>query len=200
MPVRIRLQRHGRKNRPFYHIVAADSRAPRDGKFIEKLGTYNPLTKPASIVLDNDRAYYWLTVGAQPSDTCRAILRYKGVLYRQHLMGGVAKGAMTEEEAMKRYEEHIAAKEGTHMDRTVKSKEERAAFHKAVSGTAPVIEEPVEEEETSAVEEADGIIETASAAASEVVDAAKELVEGVIDAAKEALTGDEDSSEEKTEA
>ncbi len=171
MPVRIRLQRHGRKNRPFYHIVAADSRAPRDGKFIEKLGTYNPLTKPASIVLDNERAYYWLTVGAQPSDTCRAILRYKGVLYLKHLMGGVKKGAMTEEEAMKRYEEHIAAKEGTHMDRAAKTKEELAAFHKAVSGTAPVIEEPVEE----VVEEvAEATEETVAEAATEEAPAAEE--------------------------
>ena len=92
MAVKIRLARHGKKGYAFYHIVAADSRAPRDGKFIEKLGTYNPNTNPATIDLKFDRALDWLLKGAQPTDTCRAILSYKGVLYKKHLLGGVAKG------------------------------------------------------------------------------------------------------------
>jgi small subunit ribosomal protein S16 len=104
MPTKIRLQRHGRKGYAFFHIVAADSRAPRDGKFIEKLGVYNPNTNPATIEIDFDGAVKWLENGAQPTDTCRAILSYKGVLYRKHLNGGVKKGAFTQEEADARFE------------------------------------------------------------------------------------------------
>ena len=103
MAVKIRLARHGKKGYAFYHIVAADSRAPRDGKFIEKLGTYNPNTNPATIDLKFDRALDWLLKGAQPTDTCRAILSYKGVMYKKHLLGGVAKGAFTETEAEARF-------------------------------------------------------------------------------------------------
>ena len=96
MAVKIRLARHGKKGFAFYHIVAADSRAPRDGKFIEKLGTYNPNTNPATIDLNFEKALDWLLKGAQPTDTCRAILSYKGVMYKKHLLGGVAKGAFSE--------------------------------------------------------------------------------------------------------
>ena len=99
MPVKIRLQRHGKKGQPFYHIVIADGRAPRDGRFIEKIGTYNPLTQPATIDLDINNAVEWLQKGAQPSDTVRAILSYTGVLYKKHLLTGVKKGALTETEA-----------------------------------------------------------------------------------------------------
>ncbi|MBK8193252.1 MAG: 30S ribosomal protein S16 [Lewinellaceae bacterium] len=99
MSVKIRLQRKGRKAAPFYHIVIADNRSPRDGRFIEKIGTYNPLTVPATIELNGDRAYQWLLNGAQPTDTVRAILRFKGVLLRKHLELGVKKGALTQEQA-----------------------------------------------------------------------------------------------------
>ncbi len=99
MPVRIRLQRRGKKGQPFYHIVVADGRAPRDGRFIEKIGTYNPLTHPSTIVLNEDRAFYWVNCGAQPSDTARLLLRREGIYLRKHLMGGVAKGALTTEQA-----------------------------------------------------------------------------------------------------
>lgn len=99
MPAKIRLQRHGKKGEAFFHIVVADGRAPRDGKFIEKLGTYNPSTNPATINIDGDKTFNWLKNGAQPTDTCRAILSYKGVLYRYHLSKGVAKGALTQEQA-----------------------------------------------------------------------------------------------------
>src|SRR5687768_332470 len=92
MPVKIRLQRHGSKKRPFYFIVVADARAPRDGKFIQKIGTYNPLTVPASIQLDRQRALDWLHKGAQPTDTVRRILSFKGVLYLKHLLRGVKLG------------------------------------------------------------------------------------------------------------
>ena len=103
MAVKIRLARHGKKGFAFYHIVAADSRAPRDGKFIEKLGTYNPNTNPATIDLNFEKALDWLLKGAQPTDTCRAILSYKGVLYKKHLLGGVTKGAFSESDAEARF-------------------------------------------------------------------------------------------------
>ena len=111
MPARIRLQRHGKKNQPFYHIVVADGRAPRDGRFIEKLGTYNPMTNPAQIVLNEEKACQWLKNGAQPSDTCRRILSYKGVLLKRHLQIGVEKGAISQEQADVRFNEWKQAKE-----------------------------------------------------------------------------------------
>jgi small subunit ribosomal protein S16 len=99
MPTKIRLQRHGKKAYAFFHIVVADSRSPRDGRFIEKIGTYNPNTNPATIDMDADRAFEWVKNGAQPTDTARAILSYKGVLMRYHLHRGVLKGALTQEQA-----------------------------------------------------------------------------------------------------
>ncbi len=112
MATRIRLQRHGRKARPFYHIVIADARAKRDGRFIEKIGTYNPTTNPATIELNNDKALEWLMTGAQPSDTVRAILSHRGVLLHKHLLEGVKKGALTEEQAMAKLEKWMEGKEG----------------------------------------------------------------------------------------
>ena len=111
MPARIRLQRHGKKGAPFYHIVIADGRAPRDGKFIERIGTYNPLAIPAEIKIDFDKALAWLNKGAQPSDTAKAILMYKGVLYKNHLLKGVAKGALTAEQAEAKFEVWLQEKE-----------------------------------------------------------------------------------------
>ena len=111
MPAKIRLQRQGRKFQAIYSIVVADSRAPRDGKFIESLGQYNPNTNPATIVLDFNRALEWLQKGAQPTDTCRAILSYKGVLYKKHLLEGVKKGAFDEAEAEKRFQSWMTEKE-----------------------------------------------------------------------------------------
>ena len=103
MSVKLRLQRQGRKKQPFYYIVVADSRAPRDGRFIDRVGSYNPNTDPATINLDIDRSVDWLRKGAQPSDTVRAILSYKGVLYKNHLLKGVTKGVMTEEQANEKF-------------------------------------------------------------------------------------------------
>lgn len=111
MSVRIRLQRHGKKNQPFYHIVVADGRAPRDGKFIENLGTYNPLRNPAEININVDRAVEWLKNGAQPSDTARRILSYKGVLLKRHLQIGVEKGAISQEQADARFNQWLQEKE-----------------------------------------------------------------------------------------
>jgi small subunit ribosomal protein S16 len=111
MPVKIRLQRHGKKGQPFYHIVVADGRAPRDGRFIERIGSYNPLTSPATIDLDVENAVRWLRNGAQPTETARTILRFKGALYLYHLLKGVTKGALTEEQARAKFDAWVAEKE-----------------------------------------------------------------------------------------
>jgi small subunit ribosomal protein S16 len=111
MAVKIRLARKGRKKLAFYHIVVADSRSPRDGRYIEKIGSYNPVTNPATIELDFDKALGWLQNGAIPTDTCRAILSYKGVLIKKHLLEGVKKGAFDEAEATKRFEEWMKQNE-----------------------------------------------------------------------------------------
>ena len=131
MPVKMRLARHGRKRYAYYHIVVADSRAPRDGRYIERIGTYNPNTNPATIDLDFDKAYDWLVKGAQPTDTMKAILSYKGVLYKKHLMGGVKKGAFSEEEAEERLEKWLTEKEAQiQAKRERLSGEENAAVKK----------------------------------------------------------------------
>ena len=111
MAVKIRLQRHGKKNFAFFHIVVADSRAPRDGRFIEQIGSYNPNTNPATITLNSERALAWLNVGAEPTLVCRRILSYEGVLLRKHLAGGVAKGALTQEQADAKWNEWKAGRD-----------------------------------------------------------------------------------------
>lgn len=122
MPVKIRLSRHGRKRAPFYHIVVADSRAPRDGRFIERIGSYNPTTDPATIELNFDRALDWLQKGAQPTDTTRAILSYKGVMMKKHLLEGVKKGALTPEQVEEKFEAWVKEKEAK-----VQAKKDRLA-------------------------------------------------------------------------
>ncbi|MCL2245711.1 MAG: 30S ribosomal protein S16 [Lentimicrobiaceae bacterium] len=129
MATRIRLQRHGKKNQPFYHIVIADGRAPRDGRFIEKIGTYNTLTHPATINIDFDRALYWVETGASPSDTVRSILKREGVYLMKHLRGGIAKGAISENEANKKFESWIQEKES----KVSNAKREVADQHRAES-------------------------------------------------------------------
>ncbi len=129
MPTKIRLARHGRKARPIYHIVVADSRAPRDGRFIEKIGQYNPNTDPATIDLEFDKALDWLQKGAQPTDTARSLLSKKGVMMKKHLLDGVKKGAFSEEEAEKRFEAWWKGKEGSlqeAIDKATKEKEDAA--------------------------------------------------------------------------
>jgi ribosomal protein S16 len=113
MATKIRLQRHGRKGYAFYHIVIADSRAPRDGKFIERIGSYNPNTNPATIDLKFDRALYWIQVGAQPTDTTRNILSSQGVMMKKHLLGGVKKGAFTEAEAEQKFQAWLTGKQAS---------------------------------------------------------------------------------------
>ena len=111
MATKIRLQRHGKKGKAFFHLVAADSRAKRDGKFIEKLGTYNPVSNPATIDLNFERTLHWVGVGAEMTDTARAILSYKGVLYKNHLLKGVAKGAFTLEDAEQKFAQWLLEKD-----------------------------------------------------------------------------------------
>ena len=111
MSVKIRLARKGRKKQAYYHVVVADSRSPRDGRFIEKIGVYNPLTDPATIDINFEKALGWLQNGAQPTDTCRAILKYKGVMMKKHLLEGVKKGAFDEAEADRRFNEWLKGKE-----------------------------------------------------------------------------------------
>lgn len=127
MAVKIRLARHGKKGYAFYHIVVADSRSPRDGRFIEKIGTYNPNTNPATINLDCDKALKWLNCGAQPTDTCRAILSYRGVFLKKHLLGGVKKGAFTEEVAEQRLNMWLEGKEAKIQEKKNKLLQEKKA-------------------------------------------------------------------------
>ena len=112
MATKIRLQRHGKKGNAFYYIVVADARAPRDGRFIERLGSYNPNTNPATIDINFDKTLEWVNDGAQPTDTCRAILSYKGVLYKKHLQGGLKKGALTEEQVEEKFASWLDQKDG----------------------------------------------------------------------------------------
>ncbi|HKI87900.1 MAG TPA: 30S ribosomal protein S16 [Draconibacterium sp.] len=174
----MRLARHGRKRYAYYHIVVADSRAPRDGRYIERIGSYNPNTNPATIDLDFDKAYDWLVKGAQPTDTVKAILSYKGVLYKKHLMGGVKKGAFDEAEAEKRLDKWMAEKDAKiqakidrlagdadtaikkQLEAETKIKEERAAAITARNAslakeaeTEAAVEEPVAEEVAEPVAE-----------------------------------------------
>lgn len=127
MATKIRLQRFGKKGKPFYHVVVADGRAPRDGKFIERIGSYNPNTNPATIDLNFDKALDWMNKGAQPTDTCRGILSVKGVLYKKHLQGGLRKGALTEEQVESKFNEWVKSREGKisgEKDNLVKSKQD----------------------------------------------------------------------------
>lgn len=148
MAVKIRLQRHGRKKAPFYHIVIADSRSPRDGRFIEKIGTYNPMTEPATIDLDAEAAYSWLAKGAQPTDTVRTMLRKAGVMYRKHLMRGVRKGALTEDQATEKYTAFAEGKMKTTSDAFAASANKKREFKEAVFGKpkpVKVVEAPAAE-------------------------------------------------------
>lgn len=157
MAVKMRLQRKGRRKAPYYHIVVADARSPRDGKFIERLGFYNPMTKPATIEIDREKAYEWLTKGAQPTETVNAILKFKGVLYKKHLMRGVKKGALSLEDAETKYQAYVESKDSKVAERFEQTKQEKEAQRIAIFGKAkeiPVVEEtPIAAEEAAAVEE-----------------------------------------------
>ena len=169
MAVKIRLARHGKKGFAFYHIVAADSRAPRDGKFIEKLGTYNPNTNPATIDLNFERALDWLQKGAQPTDPCRAILSYKGVLYKKHLLGGVAKGAFTESDAEAKFNQWMNEKAGRIEAKTNKLASDAKSAEKARLAA----EAKIKEDRAKALEEKKAAAEAAAKEAEEAAAAAE---------------------------
>lgn len=148
MPVKMRLQRHGSKKRPFYFVVVADARAPRDGKFIQKIGTYNPQTVPATIQIDRQKALEWLHKGAQPTDTVRRILSFKGVLYLKHLLRGVKLGLFDDATAMEKFTKWSAEHEAQ-----VKKKQEEGRKASPRAGKRPGIKRteraPKERKETS---------------------------------------------------
>lgn len=190
MAVKLRLTRKGRKQAPFYHIIVADSRSSRDGKFIEKIGTYNPMTKPATIQLDRDAAYDWLTKGAQPTDTVRAILRFKGVYYKKHLMRGVQKGAMSMEQADALLAKWIDTKESRIEARKQQTLNELEAFRKMVSGVAKakvvVADEATKEAGAAFMETADSVEEMVVTPVSAEVEATPEPVVEVVETPSEA--------------
>ena len=212
MATKIRLQRQGRKRRPLFHIVVADSRAPRDGKYIERLGLYNPNTNPATIDLNFDRSLHWLQVGAQPSDTAKAILSYKGVLHKDFLINGVKKGAHTLEQAEEKFTQWLETKENkitskvdtlasardakaaANLERETKMKEAIAA--KVLAKNSPLAEEVANSESEETVEPthelAEGVIETTEevveAAPEAAPEAVTETLEEVVEVAPEAVT------------
>lgn len=201
MPVKIRLQRHGKKSYAFYHIVIADGRAPRDGKFIEKLGTYNPNTNPATIEMDNDSALKWLKNGAQPTETARAILSYRGVMMKLHLDKGVLKGAMTQEQADAKFEKWLAEKSAKIDGKVNKLAEGRSDYYKkrmedevaknaARAAAIAAKNSPVAEE--VAVQE-----EVAEAAPEAVAEVAEETPVAEAPAAEETPAPEAPESEEK---
>jgi len=167
MATRLRLQRHGKKGQPFYHIVAADARAKRDGRFIEKVGTYNPNTNPATIDIVHDRALYWLQVGAEMSHTARAIMKYKGVVYHNHLLNGVKKGALTEEQAAKKFEAWLQEKEG----KINQSASKVAADANAAKAKALAAEKAVNEARAQELSSKQAELAAEAAAAQAAVDA-----------------------------
>ena len=214
MPVKIRLQRHGKKGKPFYWIVAADARAKRDGKYLEKLGTYNPNTNPAQINLDVDGSVQWLQNGAQPTDTARAILSYKGVMMKNHLAGGVRKGALTQEQADAKFNawlegkgNAVEAKKATLADAKGKLKAEALAAEKAVNAAriaanTAVVEEEVAPEEEAPTEEVapeeEAATEVEEAPTEEVAPEEEAATEVEAPAAEQVAPVEEVASEEET--
>lgn len=178
MATKIRLQRFGKKGKPYYHVVVADARAPRDGRFIERIGSYNPNTNPASIDLNFERALNWVNNGAQPTDTCRSILSHQGVLYKKHLEGGVKKGALTAEQAEAKFTAWTQSKEGKVENTKNALKQSKAEAKKATlaaetkkkEATAAAIlakNTPPAEEATPATSEAEAPVENQETPAAE---------------------------------
>ena len=217
MSVKIRLQRHGKKQKPFYWVVAADARSKRDGKYLEKIGTYNPNTNPATIELDLDSAVKWLHNGAQPTDTAKAILSYKGALLKHHLDGGIRKGALTQEQADAKLAAWLEAKAGkvdakkeglTKAQADAKSKAFKAeqavnakrlaaaaqAEADAIAAANPVVEEEVEAVAEEVAPEVEAVVEEAPVAEAPEAEATPEVVSEVTE------TPAEEDNSETTEA
>lgn len=210
MPVKIRLSKKGRKKLPYYHIVVADSRAPRDGKFVERIGLYNPQTNPATIELNFDRALDWLQKGAQPTDTCRAILSEQGVLMKKHLLEGVKKGAFSTEEAESRFQKWYSEKEASlkaQSDKITLSKaEEKKKRLEAESKVKEAKAQAVAKKLKAESEEAKAAAEEMEEPAAEApVDEAAEIQEEIAPESPEEKSEEpeekpEESPEEKPEA
>jgi small subunit ribosomal protein S16 len=192
MSVKIRLQRHGKKQKPFYWIVAADARAKRDGRFLEKLGTYNPNTNPATIDLNLDQAVQWLHNGAQPTDTARAILSYKGALMKHHLDGGVRKGALTQEQADAKLAKWLEEKAGkVDIKKEGLSKAQEAAKAKALKA-----EKAANEKRAAAAVEAAKVEEVAEEVAVEEVEAPEAVTEVAVEESAAEVVTEEVAAEE----
>ena len=176
MATKIRLARHGHKDYAYYHIVVADSRSPRDGKIIERLGSYNPNTNPATIQLNFERALYWVGVGAQPTDTARHLLSMEGVMLMKHLQGGVAKGAFSAEEAQRRFDAWKAQKDAKNGKISQAEADKKAAAARALHA---------QEVETNKAK-AQAIAEKRAAAAAELAAAAQEAAQEAAEAIAEA--------------
>jgi small subunit ribosomal protein S16 len=175
MPLKIRLTRQGRKRRPFYHIVVADSRAPRDGKYIERIGLYNPITNPATIEMNFDRALYWVQQGAQPTDTCRTLLSANGVMYKKHLLEGAKKGAFSEEEAEKRFNEWKKEKDAKlHAIKSKLKKAKDSEDKKRIEAEAKINEAKAEAIARKNTELAEAEAKASREASEEVVEEASE--------------------------
>jgi small subunit ribosomal protein S16 len=218
MPVKIRLQRHGKKGKPFYWVVAADARAKRDGRYLEKLGTYNPNSNPATVDLNIDHAVSWLEKGAQPTDTARTLLSYKGVMLKHHLNGGVRKGALTQEQADTKFaawleekETKIQAKKDGLTQAESDARAKRLADEKAVSdkrladaaaAEAEVKAAEAAEVEVEAAEAAEAAAEAEATEATEAVEeaAAEETTEAVAEEAPAAEATEEEAAPEANEA
>ncbi|SIS46046.1 SSU ribosomal protein S16P [Kaistella chaponensis] len=201
MSVKIRLQRHGKKGKPFFHIVVADARARRDGKFIEKLGTYNPVVNPAIIELNVDAAVKWLDNGAQPTDTARAILSYKGVLYKKHLQGGVAKGAFDQATADSKFATWLETKEQQVLgkkDGLAKSKQEakKAALEAEVKVNQARVDAAAKLEADAKAEEEAKKAEAKAAEEAANAPVAEEAAPEVVAEATEAPAADAEGTEE----
>lgn len=201
MPVKLRLQRHGKKGKAFYWIVAADSRSKRDGKFLEKLGIYNPNVNPAQIDLNIDNSVQWLQNGAQPTDTVRAILSYKGVLLKNHLAGGVRKGALTEEQAEAKFNawleekaKAVESKRAKLSEAKTKAKAEALAAEKAVNEkrAAEAVEaEVTEEDATEENAEIEAVAEATEAVAEEATEETQDTAAPAPEATEEAAKEEE---------
>ena len=195
MPVRIRLQRHGKKGKPFYWIVAADSRSPRDGRYLEKLGVYNPNTNPATVDIDVDGCVKWLGNGAQPSDTARTLLSYRGAMLKHHLNGGVRKGAFSQEEAEKKFAAWLEEKEAK-----IQAKVDGLSATEAEAKAAALAAEKVVNEKRMADAAAAEVEEATEEVAVEADTAAEEAPAEVEAAADEATAEETPAAEEAPEA
>lgn len=196
MAVKIRLQRHGSKKRPFYFIVVADTSAPRDGRFIEKLGTYNPLSVPATVRLNRDRALHWLQEGAQPTNTCRRILSFKGVLYMKHLLRGVSLGLFDENAAMEKFEAWNADHEKLVAERDEAHRKAKAdKRNAAVAESVKKVEEKMAAKAAAAQPDEEASEEAASADEEATTEENVEATEDTAPVAEEAT----ESTEEKKE-